>query len=109
MIIYEDDKVIVKPSTIEGFGVFAKSRFNKGEVVLVWHPRILNKEKLDIVPEDQKKYINTLEDGTSVLMNIPERYINSSDNPNTHTIGLADVAIRIILIGEEITSNYSFK
>jgi len=107
--IYEDDNVIVKPSTIEGFGVFAKREFKKGEIVLVWHPTTLTEEKLSIISEDQKRYINTLEDGTSVLMNIPERYINSSNQPNTHVIKATDVAARDILIGEEITSNYTFK
>jgi uncharacterized protein len=93
MTMYEDNNVIVKPSTIEGFGVFAKREFKKGEVVLVWHPTTLTKEELSNIPEDQKRYINTLEDGTSVLMNIPERYINSSDKPNTHTVGTTDVAV----------------
>jgi SET domain-containing protein len=109
MIIYEDDNIIVKPSAIEGFGVFAKRKFKKGEIVLVWHPTILTKEELSNVPEDQKRYINTLEDGTSVLMNIPERYINSSDKPNTRVVETTDVAARDILVGEEITSNYSLK
>jgi SET domain-containing protein len=109
MIIYEDDNVIVKPSAIEGLGVFAKREFKKGEVVLMWHPTMLTEEELHNIPEDQKKYINTLEDGTSVLMNIPERYTNSSDNPNTHVVGIADVAIQDIPIDEEITSNYILK
>lgn len=107
MIIYEDDNVIVKPSTIEGFGLFAKREFKKGEVVLVWHPTILTKEKLNNMPEDQKRYINILENGTSVLMNVPERYVNSSDKPNIHTVGTTDVAVRDIKINEEITSNYT--
>jgi hypothetical protein len=42
-------------------------------------------------------------------MNIPERYVNSSDKPNTHVVGVADVAIQDIPINEEITSNYKFK
>lgn len=109
MTIYEDDNVIVRPSTIEGFGVFAKREFKKEEVVLVWHPTILTEEKLSNIFGDQRRYINTLEDGTSVLMNIPERYINSSSKANTHTVGATDVAIRDILINEEITSNYTFR
>jgi SET domain-containing protein len=109
MIVYENDNVIVKPSTIEGFGVFAKREFKKGEVVLIWHPTILTKEELSNVLEDQKRYTNTLENGTSVLMNIPERYVNSSNKPNTHTVGATDVAVRDISIGEEITSNYALK
>jgi SET domain-containing protein len=109
MIIYEDDNIIVKPSAIEGFGVFAKREFEKGEIVLIWHPTMLTKEKLSNVPEEHKRYVNILEGGASVLMNIPERYINSSDKPNTHVVRTTDVAIRDILVGEEITSNYSLK
>jgi SET domain-containing protein len=72
MSIYEDENIIVAPSPIEGFGIFTKRTFKKGEVV----------------------------------MQIPERYVNHSDNPNTEVIDDTDVALKDINIGEEITSNY---
>lgn len=75
----------------------------------MWHPTRLAEEEMLAVREDQKRYINKLGDGSSGLMNIPERYVNHSDTPNTHPFGDADVAIRDILIDEEITSSYVFK
>lgn len=60
-------------------------------------------------PETEKRYLHTLDDGTRVLMGIPERYVNHSDTPNTRPKGKSDVAIRDIQIDEEITSSYDLK
>ncbi|HEX8946770.1 MAG TPA: SET domain-containing protein [Candidatus Paceibacterota bacterium] len=109
MTIYEDENVVVRPSPIEGYGLFAKRAFKSGEIVLKWHPTKLTEEESLSIPEDQKRYINKLADGTSVLMSIPERYVNSSNTPNTRVIEASDVAIRDIQEGEEITSHYKFE
>ncbi len=108
MTIYEDENVAVRPSPIEGYGLFAKRAFKSGEIVLKWRSTKLTEEELLSIPEDQKRYINKLAGGP-VLMNIPERYVNSSDTPNTHVIEASDVAIRDIQEGEEITSPYEFE
>lgn len=108
MTIYEDENIVVKPSPIEGYGVFAKRAFKAEETVLTWHPTRLTEQELLAVPNDQKRYINKLADGTLVLMNVPERYVNSSNVPNTKMVKDGDVAIRDIQEGEEITSNYDF-
>lgn len=107
MHVYEDNNLIVKPSPIEGLGVFAKKSFKQGEVVLRWNPKILTKQEVMDTPEDQRRYLNTLSDGTVVLMQIPERYVNSSEHPNTEMVGKSDIALRDIIEGEEVTSNYS--
>lgn len=107
MIIYEDENFIVKPSSIEGYGLFAKRVFKSGETVLKWHPTKLTEEELSSISQDQKHYINKLSNGVSVLMNIPERYINSSDTPNTRPTDDSDVAIKDIQVDEEITTNYN--
>lgn len=107
MIIYEDENVIVKPSVIEGYGLFAKRLFKSGETILRWNPTKLNKEELLSISQDQKRYVNKLSNGVSVLMNIPERYINSSDTPNVRSTDDGDIAIKDIQIGEEITTNYN--
>lgn len=106
MSIYEDSNVVVKPSLIEGLGVFAKRKFNKGDVVLKWNPRKLLEEEVVSIPSDQRRYVNKLDNGETVLMQIPERFVNSSSEPNTAVIGLADIAISDIGEGDEITSNY---
>ena len=43
--IYEDDDVIARPSRIEGIGLFAKRRFEAGEVVLTWTPHVLTEDQ----------------------------------------------------------------
>ena len=43
--IYEDHDVIARPSRIEGIGLFAKRRFEAGEVVLTWTPHVLTEEQ----------------------------------------------------------------
>jgi SET domain-containing protein len=106
MSLYEDENIVVKPSSIEGLGVFAKRSFKKDEVVFRWNPKRLTKQELENLPADQKRYVNTLSDGTSVLMQVPERYVNSSENPNTFMSGETDIALRDIAEGEEITSKY---
>ena len=50
-----------------------------------------------------------MDDGSRVLMQAPERFMNSSDAPNTDTIGESDVALRDINAGEELTSKYPLK
>lgn len=62
----------------------------------------------EILPSDLR-YLGTLDDGTRVIMQPPERFVNSSDCPNTKTVGESDVALRTIMEGEELTSNYPLK
>jgi len=110
MNVYEDENVVVKESEIEGFGLFAKRDFEIGEVILHWNPKKLTDSDIEKLTEDEKKrYMNTLEDGTKVLMGIPERYVNHSDTPNTKPEGQTDIATRDIQAGEEITSSYEFE
>lgn len=106
---YEDDEVVVKESPIEGLGVFAKRNFKKGDVIFTWHPEsIVTPENRDSIPEYERgRYINILNDGTEVLMGTPERFVNHSCEPNTNAVNNADVAIRDIVMGEEITADYS--
>lgn len=106
MSLYEDENVVVKPSPIEGMGLFSKRRYTSGETVLKWNPQVLTEEKLSALPQEKLKYVNTLDDGTKVLMNIPERYVNHSDTPNTKPVEKSDVAITDIEVGDEITSSY---
>lgn len=99
--------IVIKKSKIAGKGVFANRDFKKGEVVLNWHPKFLNKEEL-LNYSDQKEYIYR-DKGKTFLMMEPERNINHSCDPNTkaNTEGFCDIAIKNIKKGGEITSDYS--
>ena len=105
---YEDHDVVVKESSIEGFGLFAKRDFKRGETVLKWNP-VKTVNSADFIFKNERRYIHYLENGTKVLMGIPERFVNHSCDANTRAIHNTDVAIRDIYTGEEITTNYSTK
>lgn len=89
-------------------GVFAKHDFKKGEIILKWKPlrKVTDENRASISEYEKERYVTFLENGAEVLMAIPERYVNHSCNPNTNAIGDADVAIRDIKVGEEITADY---
>jgi hypothetical protein len=100
--------IIIKDSKIEGKGVFADRKFQKGEVVLKWDTsRILGQDEVDELDEHEKRYLSPFH-GKFLLQNPPARYVNHSCDPNTKVVDeCSDVAIRDIKKGEEITSDYS--
>lgn len=97
--------IIVKKSKIQGKGVFAMRDFKKGEVVLSWKPKLVKKAEVDTYSANKKNHVMHTK-GRYYLMRSPERYINHSCESNTKVKGMADVAIRDIKKGEEITSQY---
>lgn len=100
------DNVVVKNSSIHGKGVFAARNFSKGEVVMHWDTRNrLSKKEYENLSDNEKRYVTFLND-TYTVMQEPERYTNHSCNANTIAENFCDVAVRDILCGEEITSNY---
>lgn len=96
----------IKESSIQGKGLFATRKLKKGDVVVVWHPKVLTKQEAARLPvNEQKHYL--YQDGDSMLwMQPPERYMNHSCDANTHVVGRSDIALRDIEPGEEITSDY---
>jgi hypothetical protein len=99
--------IIVKDSPIHGKGVFAGRDFKKGEIVLKWNTsHKLTKVQYKRLPSSEKGYVIFI-NGDYVLMPPPERYMNHSCEPNTHPTDEADVAVREIKKGEEVTSDYS--
>lgn len=75
--------VLVKNSKIQGKGVFARRDIKKGEVVLRWDTsHLLKKSEVDRLSSKEKKYVTYL-NNKYVLMQIPERYVNHSCDPNT--------------------------
>ena len=103
---HEDADLVVKESPVEGLGLFTKRAFKKGETVVVWHPKRITDDEWVATPPEERRYLGKLADGTRVLMQPPERYVNSSDEPNTSVSGQSDVAVRDIAAGEEVFSNY---
>ncbi len=100
--------VIVKESKIEGKGVFANRNFKKGEIVVQWATtKILTKEEWENLSMNERKYTVPYQ-GKYLLQREPACFVNHSCNPNTKVMDSADVAIRDITKGEEITSDYSF-
>jgi predicted PhzF superfamily epimerase YddE/YHI9 len=96
----------IKDSHIQGKGVFAKRKINKGETVFEWHPKVLTIKQAQELPKEELDHY-TYPDGESILwMQPPERFVNHSCDANTKIVGRSDVANRDIHPGEEITSDY---
>lgn len=104
--------VKVAPSAIHGTGVFALREFHSGETVLIIDDSRVVDDAHPLRPEagEFSWHQDYLADGKIVLMQSPERHINSCCDPNTYvkTIdGLRQVlARRPIQAGEEITYDY---
>ena len=99
-------EVEIKKSNIHGQGLFAVRDFKVGEVVVKWNPKILTEKELNELPPEEKHFI-LRRGGKIFLMQSPERFVNYSCDPNTHSDEGFDVAIRNITAGEEITSDYA--
>ncbi|MGD2175422.1 MAG: SET domain-containing protein [Candidatus Brocadiaceae bacterium] len=106
-------KVETRPSGIHGTGVFATEAIRRGEVVLhIDDSRIVDgdhpvREDLGESPD----HCDWLPDGTTVLMQPPECYINHSCGPNVfvYSVGRTRfvLASRRICTGEEIVYDYA--
>lgn len=107
-------KVEVKESTIKGKGVFATRSMATGEVVL----RVDDSVVVDRDDPVLGKLIGSepdpcdyLPDGTVILMQSPERYINHGCDPNVYTYTLGKdrfiLAMRDIGAGEELLFDYA--
>ena len=97
--------VIIKKSKINGNGVFVNRDFFKGEVVVYWRPKLIKKSDIDNLPKKERHYVKKIGQ-RFYLMQLPERLVNHSCEPNTKTNNKCDIAIRNIKRGEEVTSNY---
>lgn len=104
--------VVVASSPVHGLGVFAARAFASGDSVLrIDDSRVVDDRKpLRPALDERPEHCDYLAEGRVVLMSAPERYINSSCDPNTFvgTVGRVRtvVALRPIRRGEEITYDY---
>lgn len=98
--------IIIKKSKINKKDVFAVRDFKKGETVLEWNPKILEKSQVERLRNNQKHYIYKVGKNKYFLMQSPEKFVNHSCEANTRVKDNCDVAVRNIKKGEEITSDY---
>jgi hypothetical protein len=101
--------VTVGVSGINGRGVFAAARFPAGSLILaIDDSHIVDAEHP--VPPGEEHHCDYLKHGKTVWMQIPERHINHSCDPNVYVRtenGIRQVvAIRVIDAGEEIAYDY---
>jgi len=99
--------IIVKKSKIHGRGVFANKDFKKNEIVIKWDiSHLISRNEFENLKSKDKRYVSYFKNGKYILHKAPEKYVNHSCNANTKTKNNADVALRNIKKGEEITANY---
>jgi hypothetical protein len=109
----QPSRVTLLASTVEGRGVFATQAFQRGTVLLrlddsrvidAQHPLRPNAGELE-------RHRDFLPDGTVVLMQSPERYINHSCDPNCFVYSAHRsrflLARRDLAAGEEILIDYA--
>lgn len=102
------NKVIVKKSNIDRKGVFAARDFKKGDIVLKWSKdSIISKDRFTRLSEDEKNHTFLINKNRYLILKSPEKFVNHSCNANTYVKSMADIALRDIKKGEEITSDYS--
>ena len=98
--------VVVRDTGIRGKGVFAARDFEAGEVVLEWeNSKKISFEEFQQLPENERKFVSKVQD-VLVWFGVPERYVKSSQTPNTKSVIGKGVAVKDISEGEEITSDF---
>lgn len=102
--------VFIRPSPINGLGVFAKRSFRKGERLLEIDDSRIVDEAHPLRPGEEARHCDYLSGGKVVLMRRPERYINHSCDPNSYVKTVSGrrlvIALRDLAEGEEITYDY---
>jgi SET domain-containing protein len=103
--------VAVKKSRISGKGVFSSKNFREGEVILEIDDSYVVSDPSRLTKEQHEFELDYLADGKIVIMQVPEKYMNHSCDPNSYvkTVnGIRKVfAMRDIQKGEEIVGDYS--
>jgi hypothetical protein len=106
-------KVELRASRIHGTGVFAIHLRSRGEILLAIDDTRIVDERHPIRAEagELGDHCDCLPDGTTVLMQEPERYINHSCDPNAFVYSIERrrfvLALHDIDAGEEILYDYA--
>ena len=110
---YADPALEVRPLIgREGRGVFARRRFQPGELILVWGGRIITGAQLALLPPDKRAWMLQIDEDLFQLTDHDEiglaDQVNHSCDPNAGILGhIALVAMHPIIPGEEITFDYA--
>lgn len=107
----------LRPSAIQGIGVFLCQPVRRGQ--LIWRfdsriDRVYGEAELEALPENTQAFLRTYSTwhegmGLWILCGDNGRHFNHSSKPNTLSHGIAfgdDVAARDLEVGEELTSDY---
>ena len=96
--------LIIGKGKLAGKGIYANRDFKKGEVVIKYNLKSLNKEEYKKLSKGEKVFTHT-HWGQIYLYLEPDRYVNHSKNPNTYQDlkNKCDIASRNIKKGEMIT------
>jgi SET domain-containing protein len=101
--IHEDD-------TIEGRGMFARERINKGEIIALWGGDVVDRKYWETLGEHQQRQSAQIEEDFYLVSSKPGPgdFINHSCDPNGGLDGQIVIrAMRYIEPGEEITIDYA--
>lgn len=105
----------VRPSSIEGLGLFACEMIPAGHVIWEFNPKFdtaYSQEEFDYLPEAAKAHVRKYsyfcaEKNFWILCGDDARFMNHADSPNTYEEpGNKTIASRDIAVGEEITCDY---
>ena len=106
------DSVEVKPSRVEGLGLFAKRAFDPGDCIR--HVNVVREitDAAPLRPEAAERFDHCdYVDGKVLLIGFPDRHLNHSCDPNAYVRYDAGdsyiIARRPVEVGEEITSDYN--
>ena len=99
--------VEIRESGIQGKGLYALREFKIGEVVLQWDlSHTIPTHEVAALADEERRYTHPLDDGRTLIVQAPERFVNHSCDNNTEVRNFCDVAIKLIRVGDEITSDY---
>lgn len=106
-------KVVIRSSGINNRGMFARENIKKGEIVYIKGGHILTKDEMfsssvinSYLPISDDYYIGAISPDEEPFIKL---YNNHSCDPNCGVHGeVTFVAIRDIIIGEELTIDYAF-
>ena len=92
----------------KGKGVFAARYFMKGDVILTYKKTKLFKgNEVPKVWKNKFRYLDCVGKDKYMIMQKPERYINSSCDPNIYIKNWKIIAMKPIRKGEQLTFDYS--
>lgn len=107
----DSENVIVKPSPINGLGVFAARDFKASELIFDTSEMRLVTEEDPLREGEEEWHCDWLADGRQILLPEPACYINHSCDPSAwkeyrNVVRRCTTARRDIRAGEEITHDY---